>query len=97
MKTLTPKQWCLAFLVSSLIVGSLWALAMTYFLYLPTFSAVAVHREDRPVISQLYAVATNSFLVALLGGLALGICVPIAYKWSLKRRREFRGEQGGST
>ena len=88
MKAMTPKQWAVALLVSFLITGSLWALAMTYFLYLPSFSAVTVHKEDRSVVGQLYAVATNAFFVALFSGLVLGICLPVAYRWGRKRRRE---------
>src|SRR5262245_2121705 len=61
MRTLTRKEWLVAFFVSLLIVGSLWSLAMTYFLYLPTFASITVHREDRPVVAQLHSVATNSF------------------------------------
>jgi hypothetical protein len=91
MKRLTPKQWTVALLVSFLITGSLWALAMTYFLYLPGFSAVAVHKEDRSVVVELYTIATNAFLIALLSGLVLGICLPLAYRWSRKRRIELMG------
>jgi hypothetical protein len=91
MKTLTPKQWVVALLVSFLITGSLWALAMTYFLYLPGSFAVTVHKEDRSVVGQLYAIATNAFFIALFGGLVLGICLPVAYRWGRKRRSELTG------
>ena len=91
MKTMTPKQWTIALLVSFLITGSLWALAMTYFLYLPSLTAVTVHKEDRSIVGPLYAVASNAFFIALLSGLILGICLPVAYRWGRKRRSELTG------
>ena|SRR5437867_2284671 len=80
-----------ALLMSFLITGSLWGLAMTYFLYLPGFSAVSVQKEDRSIVRQLYAIATNAFLIALLSGLVLGICLPVAYRWGRTRRNELTG------
>lgn len=90
MKTITLKQWIVALLVSFLITGSLWALVMMYFLYLPTFSAVGVHKEDRWVVGQLYTIATHAFFIALASGLVLGICLPVAYRWGRKRRQMVR-------
>jgi len=88
VKKLTAKQWMAALLVSFLITGSLWSLAMTYFLYLQIPSEFSVHREDRWAIDQFHTIATNAFFGALTSGLILGICLPIAYKWSRKRRKE---------
>lgn len=95
MKRLTIKQWALAILVSLLITASLWALAMTYRIYLRAFSVVAVHQEDRSVIEGLHTVATNAFFVALVSGLVLGICVPLAFRWVRKKRREKLGTTDG--
>jgi hypothetical protein len=88
VKKLTAKQWMAALLVSLLITGSLWSLAMTYFLYLQIPSAFSVHREDRWAIDQFHIIATQAFFVALTSGLILGICLPIAYNWGRKRRKQ---------
>jgi len=79
-----------ALLVSLLITGSLWSLAMTYFLYLRIPCGFSVHREDRWAIEQFSVIATNAFFGALTSGLILGICLPIAYKWGRNRRREMK-------
>ena len=76
------------FFLSFLITGSLWALAMTYFLYLPQFSEATVHKEDWSVVTQLYTIAKNAFFVALISGMVLGICLPATYRWGRRRRRE---------
>src|SRR6266566_3634655 len=80
-----------ALLVSVLITGSLWSLAMTYFLYLRISPGFAVHREDRWAIEQSSIIATNAFFGALMSGLILGICLPIAYRWIRGRRSGFTG------
>ena len=75
MRTMTIRRWAVALLVSFLITGSLWALVMTYFLYLPTFSGMGVHKEDQWVFGQLQNIATNAFFIALTSGLILGFCL----------------------
>ena len=91
MKTLTRKQWMVALLVSLLITGSFWSLAITYFLYLRIPTGFSVHKEDRWAIEQFSAIATNAFFGALTSGLVLGICLPIAYRWIRGRSREVAG------
>jgi hypothetical protein len=95
VKKLTAKQWMVALLVSFLITGSLWSLAMTYFLYLQIPSGFSVHREDRWAIDQFHTIAINAFFGALTSGLILGICLPIAYKWGRKRRKQMTSGPNG--
>jgi hypothetical protein len=88
MQTLTLKQFFRAMLVSLLIVGSIWALVMVFVLVLPSFSLVVVHKEDRVVIEELRHLATWTLIVTALLRAALGVCIPMAVRWGIKRRKE---------
>jgi hypothetical protein len=81
MKKPTPKQWAFAVLVSLLITGSLFSLAMTYFIYLRLPSGFSIQKEDRWAIEQSSIIATNAFFGALSSGLVLGILLSMAYRW----------------
>ena len=92
MQTLTPKQFLRALPVSLLIVASIVTLAMV-FLSLPlSFSSVAVRREDREVVDELRRLAMWMVVITGLCGAALGVCIPMAIRWGIKRSKE-RHEQ----
>ena len=91
MKKLTRKQWLLALLVSFLIAGSLFNLAIAYFICLPVASGFRLHKEDQWAVEQFDILATNAFVIALTSGLILGICLPIAYWWVRRGKRGLAG------
>jgi len=88
MQTLTPKQFFRALPVSLLIVFSVWTLTMVFLLVLPSFSSVPVRREDREVIEGLRLLATWAVIVTSLCGAILGVCIPMAIRWGIKRRKD---------
>ena len=90
MKNPTLMRWVVGLLLSLLITGSLLSLAITYFLYLPMLSRLPVRGDDRWVIERASTIATGVFFRALISGLILGICLPVAYRWA-KSRREVLG------
>jgi hypothetical protein len=92
MQTLTPKQFFRALPISLAIVVSIVTLTMVFLLVLPSFSSVSVHRDDRAVVEELRHLATWMVVITALCGAALGACIPMAIRWTNKRRKE-RHEQ----
>jgi ABC-type Fe3+ transport system permease subunit len=92
MQTLSQKQFLRALPISLAIVVSILTLLMVFLIVIPSFSSVSVHRDDRAVVEELRHLATWMVVITALCGAALGVCIPMAIRWAIKRRKE-RHEQ----
>ncbi|MGA9452867.1 MAG: hypothetical protein WBW41_16165 [Verrucomicrobiia bacterium] len=86
LRSIPLKWWVVALPISFLITGTIFALILTYWGYLPEISYLVVRREDVSAISAAQTVATNSFFIALAGGFVLGVCLPLVLRDLRKRR-----------
>ncbi len=82
------KQFFRALPISFLIVISIWTITMIFLLGLPSFSFAVVCKYDRVVVEELRRMATWMVVITGLCGAALGVCLPMAIRWIIQRRRE---------
>ena len=74
------KQAVMAGVLGMFITAAVFALILTYGVYLPTISDFTVHRSDAEVIQYSRHIATVAFLISGASGLVLGFCVPPLFR-----------------
>jgi hypothetical protein len=80
VRELSVWQWCVHLLVVLLLYGAVLSLVLLFLGYLPSFSDVTVHREDRVIVEELRRMATGAAIVSCLCGAILGGLVPVAWR-----------------
>jgi hypothetical protein len=80
MKQPSVKQVIIVGILGMFATAAIFALALTYFGYLPTITSMPVHREDVSATQQFYQIARNGFLISGVCGIVLGFAVPVMFK-----------------
>jgi hypothetical protein len=84
MKQTSMKQMVQVFILAGFVTAAVFALILSYGLYLPTITEVPVHKEDIWAAHQFYLIARNGFWISGACGVVLGFALPALFKLSRK-------------
>jgi hypothetical protein len=74
------KHTVLVGILGVFVTAAVFALVLTYGMYLPTITSVPLNKQDIPVAQDFYRIARNGFLISAICGVVLGFALPVMFK-----------------
>ena len=62
------------------VITALFALVITYWVYLPTIISVPLNKSYAPLAEDFYRIACNGFFISGVCGVVLGFALPVIFK-----------------
>jgi uncharacterized protein with PQ loop repeat len=72
MKQTSMKQTVSVGILGFFVAAALFALILTYLMYLPTITSVPLNKADASLAQAFYLIARNAFLISAVSGVVLG-------------------------
>lgn len=85
MKQTTFQQSVLVGVLGIFVAAAVFALVIIYMGYLPTILSFPWHKSDATTAEYSYRIARNSFIIAAVSGIILGLAVPVIFRTFKKR------------
>jgi hypothetical protein len=80
MKQTSTKQSVIVGVLAMLATAAVFALVLTYEIYLPTIISVPLNKQDVPVVQDFYRIARIGFLISGVCGVVLGFALPVMFR-----------------